>query len=149
MWAQVTGGMYSGWTPALRLDDVGYPIAEIAETGETVITKPANTGGAVTISTVSEQLVYEIGDPAHYLTPDVDADFTRVELADDGPDRVPVAGTAGNPAPEQYKVSLAYRDGYMVSGTLVVAGPNPVERATRAATSSAADCSEPGANRNG
>jgi len=127
--AQVTGGMYSDWTPAIPLDDVGYPIAEIAETGDCIITKPAGTGGAVTVGTVSEQLVYEIGDPAHYLTPDVDADFTQVALADDGPDRVRVAGATGNPAPERYKVSLAYRDGYMVSGTLVVAGPNAVEKA--------------------
>jgi hypothetical protein len=135
--AQVTGGMYSDWTPAMPLDDVGYPIAEIAESDPDagsvrvtcVITKPPGTGGAVTVGTVSEQLVYEIGDPAHYLTPDVDADFTHVTLADDGPDRVRVSGAAGNPAPDRYKVSLAYRDGYMVSGTLVVAGPNAVEKA--------------------
>jgi Acyclic terpene utilisation family protein AtuA len=127
--AQVTGGMYSDWTPAMPLDDVGYPIAEISEPGATVITKPPGTGGAVTVGTVSEQLIYEIGDPAHYLTPDVDADFTHVTLVEEGPDRIRVAGAAGNPAPERYKVSLAYRDGYMVSGTLVVAGPNAVEKA--------------------
>ncbi|MFQ5732315.1 MAG: acyclic terpene utilization AtuA family protein, partial [Planctomycetaceae bacterium] len=127
--AQVTGGMYSRWTPDLSLHDVGYPIAELAEDGGAVVTKPPGTGGTVTIGTVSEQLVYEIGDPAHYLTPDVDADFTGVTLADEGPDRVRVSGAAGNPAPDRYKVSLAYRDGYMVSGTLVVAGPNAREKA--------------------
>lgn len=131
--AQVTGGMYSDWTSELPLHDVGYPIAELNAAGESIITKPANTGGAVTVGTVSEQLVYEIGDPAHYLTPDVDADFTQVTLQQDGPDRVRVRGASGNPPPERYKVSLAYRDGCMASGTLVVAGPNARARAEAAA----------------
>ena len=127
--AQATGGMFSDWTADLSLDDVGYPIAEISESGDSVITKPAGTGGIVSVATVSEQLVYEIGDPARYLTPDVVADFTEVTLKQDGPDRVRVSGAKGTPAPDRYKVSLAYRDGYMVSGTLVIAGPNAQEKA--------------------
>lgn len=120
--AQVTGGMFSAWTPAIRLDNVGYPIAEIDEGAGVVITKPAGSGGAVTVDTVAEQLVYEIGDPEHYLTPDVDADFSRVTLTQAGADRVAVQNAAGRPAPERYKVSMSYRDGYMASGTLVICG---------------------------
>ena len=127
--AQVTGGMFSDWTPDLRLSDVGYPIAELSDDGSMVITKPEGSGGTVTTATVAEQLVYEIGDPAHYLTPDVNTDFSQVELEQDGPDRVRVRGARGGPAPERYKVSLAYRDGFMVSGTLVIAGPGAKEKA--------------------
>jgi hypothetical protein len=85
--AQVTGGYSVDWNQ-YELVDVGYPIAELAEDGSSVITKPAGTGGAVTRRTVIEQLVYEIGDPAHYLTPDVDCDFTTVEVAELAADRV-------------------------------------------------------------
>lgn len=130
--AQATGGMFSGWTPSLSLKDLGYPIAEISEEGSIVLTKPAGTGGAVTVDTVAEQLVYEIGDPAHYLTPDVDADFSQVELRQLGPDRVAVLNANGGPAPPRYKVSMAYRDGYMASGTLVLCGPQAA-RTARAA----------------
>src|SRR5580692_3898021 len=87
---QCTGGMYSGWTPDIRLADIGYPIAEISEGGNFVITKPEKTGGRVDVETVSEQLLYEIGAPAHYLTPDIDTDFTQVRLTQVGPDRVSV-----------------------------------------------------------
>jgi hypothetical protein len=127
--AQVTGGMYSEWSPGIDLANVGYPIAELSADGIFTITKPSGTGGAVTVGTVSEQLVYEIGDPAHYLTPDVDADFSHVDLAEVGDDQVRVSGARGNPAPERYKVSLAYQDGYAASGTLVVCGSNAVAKA--------------------
>jgi hypothetical protein len=127
--AQATGGMFSAWTEKLSLENLGYPIAEISENGGVVITKPPNTGGAVIPETVSEQLVYEIGDPSHYLTPDVDADFSQVRLAQAGENRVEIAGAAGRPAPEKYKVSMAYRDGYMASGTLVVCGADAEKRA--------------------
>ncbi|MBW3540966.1 MAG: DUF1446 domain-containing protein [Planctomycetes bacterium] len=127
--AQVTGGMFSGWTPDVRLADIGYPVAEIDSDGAVVITKPEGSGGQVTIGTVSEQLVYEIGDPAHYLTPDVDVDFTGVHLADDGPDRVRVSGARGHGVPERLKVSIAYDDGWMADGTLVIAGPQALLKA--------------------
>jgi hypothetical protein len=130
--AQVTGGMFSGWNEALSLDNLGYPIAEISEDGAIAITKPAGMGGAVTPETVSEQLVYEIGDPAHYLTPDVDADFSNLELQQAGPDRVAVLKADGRPAPPTYKVSMAYRDGYMASGTLVVCGKGAAQKARKA-----------------
>lgn len=127
--AQATGGMYSAWIPNLSLENLGYPIAELSPDGNCVITKPAGTGGAVTVDTVAEQLVYEIGDPQHYLTPDVDADFSQVRLTQLGPDRVGVTGASGGPAPARYKVSMAYHDGYMASGTLVVCGDQAEARA--------------------
>ncbi len=126
--AQATGGLFANWHD-LHLADVGYPIAEVAADGSCAITKPAGTGGAVDRHTIAEQLVYEIGDPAHYLTPDVDVDFTNVELSEIGPDRVQVRGAIGRPATETYKVSLAYRDGYMASGQLLVYGRDCVEKA--------------------
>jgi hypothetical protein len=126
--AQVTGGYSVDWNDH-ALADVGYPIAEIDEAAGVVITKPAGTGGAVNRTTVTEQLVYEIGDPRHYLTPDVDCDFTTVELEEIGPDRVAVRGASGRPATDTYKVSLAYRDGFMASGTLLVYGPDCAEKA--------------------
>lgn len=127
--AQVTGGMFSAWDASLRLANVGYPLVEIDDTGAVTLTKPAGTDGAVTIDTVSEQLVYEIGDPQHYLTPDVDVDFSQVRLQQAGPDRVAISGAAGNPPPPTYKVSMAYRDGYMAMGTLVIYGPDAAARA--------------------
>jgi hypothetical protein len=130
--AQCTGGMYSGWTPEIRLADIGYPIAEISEKADVTITKPERTGGLVNVETVSEQLLYEIGDPAHYLTPDIDTDFTQVRLTQAGSDRVKIEGARGSSAPETLKVSVAYQDGYMVSSTLTVCGRNAVETARSA-----------------
>jgi hypothetical protein len=126
--AQVTGGLYRHWQN-LDLANVGYPIAEISDDGTCVITKPANTGGAVNRQTVIEQLVYEIGDPKHYLTPDVDVDFTTVKVEDLGSDRVAVRGATGRTAPDKYKVSMAYEDGFTASGQLLVYGNDCVEKA--------------------
>ncbi len=125
---QVTGGLYRHWNE-FHLSDVGYPIAEIEHDSSSTITKPTNTGGEVSRRTVVEQLVYEIGDPAHYLTPDVDVDFTTVEVVATGPDRVAVRGATGRPAPDTLKVSLAYRAGYMASGQLLVYGRDAVAKA--------------------
>ena len=138
--AQVTGGFYTNWnggkleqdfTSGLRLDlgNIGYPVAEIESDGACVITKPEGTGGIVNRQTVCEQLVYEIGDPAHYLTPDVDVDFTNVQVEELGPNRVRVIGALGNPAPDSYKVSLAYRDGFTGSGTMLCYGRDCVAKA--------------------
>lgn len=126
--AQVTGGYSVDWNQ-YELSDVGYPIAELSPAGDTVITKPAGSGGAVTCRTVTEQLVYEIGDPRHYLTPDVDCDFTTVEVTQAGTNRVAVRGATGRAATDSYKVSLAYRDGFMASGQLLVYGPDCREKA--------------------
>jgi hypothetical protein len=120
--AQVSGGLWCNW-PETRLADVGYPIAELDASGNLTIGKPAGSGGAVNLETVAEQLLYEVGDPAAYLTPDVVADFTSVQLAQAGPDLVRVTACRGRPATDSYKVSIAYRDGWTVSGTLVIFGP--------------------------
>jgi hypothetical protein len=129
---QCTGGMYSGWTPDIRLANIGYPIAEITDNAEMTITKPDGTGGRVNVETVSEQLLYEIGDPAHYLTPDIDTDFTQVRLTQAGSDRVAVQDARGSSAPERLKVSVAYQDGYMVSSTLTICGRHAIETARSA-----------------
>ncbi|MFL5340287.1 MAG: acyclic terpene utilization AtuA family protein [Gemmataceae bacterium] len=129
--AQATGGLWCNWTEAPDLANVGYPIAEIEETGACRITKPPATGGAVNVETVTEQLLYEVADPAAYLTPDVVADFTSVCVEQDGSDVVRISGAKGRPATDSYKVSIAYRDGFAASGTLVIAGPQAAAKARR------------------
>jgi hypothetical protein len=129
--AQATGGLWCNWQEAPDLAGVGYPVAEIDEAGSFVLTKPPGTGGAVNRETVTEQLLYEVGDPAAYLTPDVVADFTSVALEQAGPDAVRVSGARGQPATDTYKVSIAYRDGFTASGTLVVFGPDAAHKARR------------------
>lgn len=127
--AQSTGGIFSRWNDRLDLSNLGYPIAEVHADGNCVITKPENTGGCVTTETVAEQLVYEIGDPERYMTPDVVADFSRVTLTQQAADRVLVEHAQGTRAPETYKVSMAYRDGFAGSAMIVVAGPDVVRKA--------------------
>jgi hypothetical protein len=129
--AQCTGGLWCNWQEAPDLAEVGYPIAEIEPTGTFRITKPPGSGGAVNRETITEQLLYEVGDPAAYLTPDVTADFTSVSLAETGPDTVEVRGARGQPATDSYKVSIAYRDGFTASGTLVILGPDAPAKARR------------------
>jgi hypothetical protein len=129
--AQATGGMWCNWQEAVDLAAVGYPIAEINEDGSFLLTKPPGTGGAVNRETVAEQLLYEVGDPAAYLTPDVVADFTTVRIAERGRDVVHIGSAAGKSATDTYKVSIAYRDGWSAGGALVVAGPAVVEKARR------------------
>jgi hypothetical protein len=113
------------------LTEVGYPLVEVEPSGTFHLTKPPGTGGAVNEETAAEQLLYEVGDPAAYLTPDVVADFTSIRLEQTGPDRVTVSGARGQPAPPTWKVSIAYRDGWSASGTLVLAGPGAAEKARR------------------
>lgn len=126
--AQVTGGYSTDWRQ-FDLGDIGYPIAEVADDGSAVITKPPGSGGIVNRHTVTEQLIYEIGDPRHYLTPDVDVDFTTVQLEEVGQDRVAVRCATGGPAPDSYKVSLAYQDGYMAASQLLVYGDDCLDKA--------------------
>jgi len=129
--AQVTGGLWCNWQEAPDLANVGYPIVEIDSTGLFRVTKSPNTGGRVNQETVAEQLLYEVGDPAAYLTPDVSADFTSVSLAEREVDVVEVSGSRGRPATDSYKVSIAYRDGFTASGTLVVFGNDATVKALR------------------
>src|SRR5689334_16026702 len=128
--AQCSGGncLYD-WRSIPDLADVGYPIAEARADGTFVVTKHANTGGRVDVHSVTEQLVYEMGDPHSYITPDVTADFTSIHLAPDGDNRVRVFGIEGRPATDKLKVSIAYRAGYKAVGTLVYAWPDALEKA--------------------
>lgn len=130
--AQVTGGYSTSWQQ-IPLANIGYPIAELAADGSCVITKPAGTDGEVNRRTVTEQLVYEIGDPSCYRTPDVDLDLTQIELTEIGPQRVRVQHAVGKPPSDCYKVSLAYRDGYFASGELLVAGEDCLAKGERCA----------------
>jgi hypothetical protein len=129
--AQVTGGYSTEWQTVPNLANVGYPIAEVEADGSCVITKPPGTGGEVNRRTVVEQLVYEIGDPRSYITPDVVADFTSVKVEELGNDRVAVNSARGKPATDSYKVSLAYEDGYTASALLFAAGKDCGEKAAR------------------
>lgn len=130
--AQATGGLWCHYNEAPDLANVGYPIVELQPDGSFVITKPAGTGGAVNIETVTEQLLYEVGDPAAYLTPDLTADFTNVHCTQVGQDVVQVTCGNGKPASDSYKVSVAYRSGYTASGMLVLLGPNARAKGQRA-----------------
>jgi hypothetical protein len=128
--AQATGGLWINWQET-DLARVGYPLVDLQADGSFVLTKPEGSGGVVNVETSTEQLLYEVGDPARYLTPDVVADFTSVEVRQASPDAVAFSGARGRPAPDSYKVSIAYRDGYMASGTLVIAGPAAAAKARR------------------
>jgi Acyclic terpene utilisation family protein AtuA len=131
--AQASGGNHLvDWRTMPALAEIGYPIIEAAADGSFIVTKHDGTGGRVTIPTVKEQLVYEMGDPKSYITPDVVADFTTIRLEAAGPDRVRVHGVRGGPATEMLKVSIAYSDGYKATGTLVYAWPDAVEKAQMA-----------------
>ena len=131
--AQSSGGncLYD-WRNIPDLANVGYPIADAYEDGSFVITKHPGTGGRVSIQTVSEQLVYEMGDPHAYITPDVIADFTSIHLEDAGPDRVRVYGIKGTAPTDKLKVSIAYRAGFKAVGTLVYSWPDALEKAQAA-----------------
>lgn len=129
--AQATGGLWINADDSTHLETVGYPFVDISEDGSFTISKPANTGGAVNLETVAEQLLYEVVDPARYYTPDVVADFTTPTFTQEAPDVVRCAGAKGHPASDSYKVSIAYRDGWTAAGTLVIPGPNAAARARK------------------
>jgi hypothetical protein len=127
---QASGGNFLGkWQDVPDLANIGFPIAEAYPNGEFFITKHEHTGGLVSIETVSEQLVYEIGNPKDYITPDCIADFTSIKLEDDGNNMVKVFGIKGHPATEFYKVSMSYSDGYSAFGTLTYSWPDALEKA--------------------
>lgn len=127
--AQSTGGNFTDWRRVPRFETIGYPIVEVSPDGSFVVTKHAGTGGAVTVRTVREQLVYEMGDPRGYITPDVVADFATIRLEQLGRDRVRVWGVRGRPAPPMLKVSAAYADGWKASGTLIISAPGAPAKA--------------------
>lgn len=131
--AQASGGncQYE-WRSIPDLANVGFPIVEASPNGEFVVTKHTGTGGRVNVQSVKEQLLYEMGDPTSYITPDVVADFSSIHLADDGPDRVRVYGIKGAPKTDFYKVSIAYSSGWKAVGTLVYAYPDAYVKAKAA-----------------
>lgn len=131
--AQASGGnCLWHWREIPDLADVGFPIIEAAPDGSFVVTKHHGTGGRVAVPTVKEQLLYEMGDPKSYITPDCVADFTTIRLDDDGADRVRISGVRGKAPTDLLKVSLSYADGWKASGTLVYAWPDAVEKAQAA-----------------
>jgi hypothetical protein len=130
--AQATGGNFTDWKGVPPLD-VGYPIAEVAADGTFVLTKHAGTGGRVSRGTVTEQLLYEIGDPAAYKTPDVVTDFRALDVAGAGPDRVRVGGAHGLTPTDCLKVTIVYKDGWRATGFALIAGPDVVAKAERMA----------------
>lgn len=128
--AQATGGnSLVDWKKVPDLAKIGYPIIEAQQDGTFVITKHKGTGGRVDVRTVKEQLVYEMGDPCSYITPDCIADFTTIQLQPEGKDRVRFSGIRGRPATPFYKVSISYSSGWKAVGTLVYAWPEAYQKA--------------------
>jgi hypothetical protein len=131
--AQATGGNSQvDWQALERLDEVGYPIVEMEPDGAFSITKHPGTGGRVDARTVKEQLLYEIGDPASYVTPDCIADFTSFRLRETGPDRVRIEGVHGRPRTGYLKLSINYSAGWKATGTLTYSWPQAIEKARAA-----------------
>jgi hypothetical protein len=131
--AQASGGnSLVAWKELTDLGDVGYPIIEAYADGTFVVTKHEGTGGRVSVPVVAEQILYEMGDPRTYITPDVVADFTTIQLREEGRNRVRVHGITGRPNTDMLKVSISYSAGYKAVGTLVYSWPDAVEKAQMA-----------------
>jgi hypothetical protein len=128
---QATGGTFSDWERVPDWHNIGYPIAECRADGSFIVSKPAGTGGLIEPAVIAEQTLYEIGDPAAYLLPDVAADFSRVRLTQTGPDRVRVEGARGRPPTSSYKVSSTYQDGYRAVATVSIVGTDAARKAER------------------
>ncbi len=126
---QVTGGISTNWLSLERNTFIGYPIAEVDEKGHCVITKPADTDGAVNEQTVKEQLLYEIEDPGNYLSPDVNVSFLSLMLEADGKDRIRISGARGRPPSEMLKISATYRDGFKAEGLMTIVGDEAEHKA--------------------
>jgi hypothetical protein len=131
--AQSTGGNFGGdWWNIPGMERIGYPVAEVYENGEAILTKPEGTGGRVEVETVKEQLLYEVHDPSAYVTPDVIADFTSLRLENAGPDQVRITGVRGRPRPALLKASIGYQDGFLGEGTIFYSWPDALAKARQA-----------------
>ena len=127
---QVTGGNFTDWHQiADSIADIGYPIAEVEADGNCIITKPAGTGGIVSVGTVSEQMLYEIGDPQAYMLPDVVCDFSEVSIQQQAADRVAVQGAIGRGIPPTLKVSATFSDGWRGGTQMTFYGPRAADKA--------------------
>ena len=127
--AQCSGGNFTDWKNIPKLDNVGYPIAHLSDDTTFQITKPEKTGGLVNKYTIIEQILYEMGDPKNYISPDVVVDFTSFSLNEISDNVVEVSGVKGYPATDTYKVSINYFNGYKASGQLTISGPDALEKA--------------------
>ena len=131
--AQATGGAFTDWLDVPDWENIGYPIAECRADGSFVLTKPDGTGGLVSLGTVAEQLIYEVGDPAAYLVPDVACDLSGAALREVGPDRVEVSGVRGRAPSDDYKVSATYADGWRMNVVFPVLASDAAVKARRLA----------------
>ena len=126
---QCTGGNYTDWRDVQDFAHIGFPVVEAYEDGSFVVTKHDGTGGLINVESVTSQLLYELGDPARYLSPDCIADFTSIHMEQDGPDRVRVHGVKGLPPTDSFKVSMSFANGYKILTTLCISGPDAIEKA--------------------
>jgi hypothetical protein len=127
---QASGGnSYAEWPPRYTMSDLGYPIAHVRPDGSATITKLASQGGTVTRNTVREQLVYEIHDPARYITPDVTVDFTQIRVEQTGPDEVSVSGARGLPRPDRLKAAIVVMEGFLSEQMFFFSWPYAYEKA--------------------
>ena len=133
--AQVTGGYFAdpGYKEVPNISDIGFPIVEFDESGNITVTKPIHSGGLVNRMTVTEQLLYELHDPAQYLTPDVVADITEAEVKECGENRVQVVGVRGHPRPHTLKANICIEGGWLAEAEISYAGPRADQRAQLAA----------------
>jgi hypothetical protein len=131
--AQGVGGLHTDWEKVANWENIGYPIAECQADGSFILTKPAGTGGLVIPGSVAEQALYEIGDPAAYVLPDVVADFSHVQLTQAGSNRVRVSGARGRAPTAQYKVSATFQDGYRAVASVSIIGPDAAAKAEKTA----------------
>jgi hypothetical protein len=127
--AQCTGGNYTDWQDVPDFSDMSYPIAEVSSDGSFIVDIPKDTGGLVTVGSVGEQILYEIGDPANYLLPDVACDFSNVQLEQVAKDRLKVSGAKGRAPGNKYKVCATYIDGYRLMGTFFMGGQRCADKA--------------------
>jgi len=127
-----TGAMSNMWNVAPELWHVGFPIAEVDETGDAVITKVAGSGGIINQWTIKEHLVYEVHDPANYLMPDGVADFTTLRIEEVGKDAVRVSGMSGKPRPATLKAQIGYKEGFIGEGTVIFPWPDAYAKARQA-----------------